>query len=139
MKKIVTLLLVLILLFGCAAKKEEFYSLKFNGQELVVGFDETVDETLPIEYGMTELKKKTVLGKVVLYLNDVDGHVYLNDYELNSIKDTCSAFSGEYIEKNGHACVIGKRIKKHDNYVVLYGDILSDNIDKVDRIEVYYE
>ena len=43
MKKIVTLLLVLILLFGCAAKKEEFYSLKFNGQELVVGFDETVD------------------------------------------------------------------------------------------------
>lgn len=99
MKKIVTLLLVLILLFGCAAKKEEFYSLKFNDQELVVGFDETVNETLPVEYGMTELKKKTVLGKVVLYLNDVDGPVYLNDYELNSIKDTCSAFSGEYIEK----------------------------------------
>lgn len=138
-KKIFYILPISFLLFGCGNKKEDFYNLKIGDNEIVTGYDQSVDETLPIEYSINTINKKDVVSKITYYVGDLDGDAYINDYKLSGIKESCDYFSGDYIEKNGHACIFGKRLNGHDNYVILYSDILSDDLDQIDRIEIYYE
>lgn len=138
-KKLFYVLAISLLLFACKSKKEDFYNLKIGDIEIVVGYDQSVDENLPIEYSINTINKKDVVSKIIYYAGDIDASLYINDYKLTSIKETCDYFSGDYMEKNGHSCIFGKRINKHDNYVILYSDILSDDLDQIDRIEIYYE
>lgn len=134
------LLVVLsFVLFGCSAKKEDFYALKVNDKEIVVGYDQTVEEDIPADYLITSINKKEVVSKLTYYIDDLNGDTYIDNYKLSSIKEACDYFSGDYIEKNGHACVFGKIVNDHDNYVILYSDILSDDLDQIDRVEIYYE
>ncbi len=138
-KKILYILPFLLFLFGCGNKKEDFYNLKIGDNEIVVGYDQTINENLPIEYKISNVNKKDVVTKITYYIDDLESEVYINGYSIESIKETCEHFSGDYIEKNGHACVFGKMVNGYENYVILYSDILSDDLDKVDRIEIYYE
>lgn len=138
-KKIIYIAPILLLLFGCNAKKEDFYNLKIGDNEIVVGYDQSVDESLPIEYSIATINKKDVVNKVIYYVDDLDTDLYINDYKLSDIKETCDYFSGEYIEKNGYACIFGNVVKGHDNYVIIYSDILSDDLNQIDRVEIYYD
>ncbi len=138
-KKLFYVLAISLLLFGCGDKKEDFYNLKIGNNEIVVGYDQGIDESLPIEYSINTINKKDVVSKIIYYVDDLNADLYINDYKLSSIKETCDYFSGEYFEKNGHACMFGRVVKGHDNYVLLYSDILSDNLDQIDRVEIYYE
>ena len=139
MKKKLLFIILLILISACKMKKDDYYIISTDSEEFVVGYDKELDTSLPIEYEISTIDNKELLTKLVIYLNDLDSSLYLNDYKLISIKDTCSYFDGEHIYKNGNACILGKRLKKHDNYVIFYSDILSDDLDKIDRIEVHYK
>ena len=144
MKKLAVILLVM-LLCGCSAKREDFYSLSFDGHDISVGYDgvdlirdlKTVDA-----YGSyLNDKDEEILNKLVVYTDDLDDpEVTVDGYKLvKGIKETCKDLDGELIENNGFACLIGKEVKGRENYIIIYGDILDDDINRIDRIEVYYD
>ncbi|MBR0462622.1 MAG: hypothetical protein IJJ00_07915 [Erysipelotrichaceae bacterium] len=144
MKKLLLLLLIVII-SGCAAKREDFYSLSFDGNDIAVGYDgtEMLDGVSGIDnyaYYLND-KEEKIISRLVIYLDDLnDPLVYIDDYPLNKgIKESCADLDGELIEKNGYACFIGKEVYKRENYIILYGDILDDDIDEIDRIEAYYD
>ena len=173
MKKFLVLLL-LILLCGCNAEREDYYVLSFDDYTICVGYDDAefvklvYDVELPDvlspeqtvgdleldfwgkEFGtvsFTNPKNKeiasgeAILSKAVFYLEQTGSHVLkIDDVELsNSVKENCSILQGEYIEKNGTACVIGKKVKDKDNVLILYGDIFSIDQDELSRIEISVE
>ncbi len=138
-KKIIYIAPILLLLFGCRANKEDLYSLSIGNNQIVVGYDESILDSLAIEYSISNINKKEVVSKIIYYLADSENDAYLNGYKLESIKDTCDYFKGDLTYKNGNTCIFGKKIKSHDNYVILYSDILSDDLDNIDRIEIYYQ
>ena len=137
-KKII-LLVLLVFLSSCQrVKRTDFYVLNIGEDSIVVGYD---DETFLKDYmDEYEINEDAYIDKVVLYLKDVEDSVSIDDYLLNKgIEETCSDLNGEYLEKNGYVCLISKRVNKKDNYVLLYSDILSDDLDEIDRVEVYYK
>ena len=137
-KKII-LLVLLVFLSSCQkVERTDFYVLNIGEDSIVVGYD---DETFIKDYmDEYEINEDAYIDKVVLYLKDAEDSVSIDDYLLNKgIEETCSDLNGEYLEKNGHVCLISKRVNKKDNYVLLYSDILSDDLDEIDRVEVYYK
>ena len=137
-KKII-LLVLLVFLSSCQkVERTDFYVLNIGEDSIVVGYD---DETFIKDYmDEYEINEDAYIDKVVLYLKDVEDSVSIDDYLLNKgIEETCSDLNGEYLEKNGYVCLISKRVNKKDNYVLLYSDILSDDLDEIDRVEVYYK
>ncbi len=133
------LIVLLVILSSCQrVKRTDFYVLNIGEDSIVVGYD---DETFIKDYlDEYEINEEGYIDKIVLYLKDVDEDISIDDYLLNKgIEETCGDLEGEYLEKNGHVCLISKRVNRHDNYVLLYGDILSDDLDKIDRVEVYYK
>ena len=48
-------------------------------------------------------------------------------------------FKGEFIERNGYACVIGQVVNNHNNVIILSGDYLGIDQDELSRIEVFVE
>lgn len=141
MKKILIIFLCLILV-GCGnIKKEDLYLLNINGNEITVGYDDSslVNDYVD-EYTTMISDDKEVLDKMVVYVKDVDGYISIDNNVLgSSISETCSLLNGELTNNNGNVCLISKRVNKHDNYILIYGDILSDNLDEIDRIEVYFK
>ena len=143
MKRLLVLLLC-ILLVSCKAKREDYYRLSFDGMDIAVGYDGT--EVLGDPYDIdsyetfTDDKDNVRLKSLVVYLYDVYSDVWIDDYKLTrGIKDTCKDLKGDFIDKNGHACFIGKEVNGRENYIILYGDILSDDLDRIDRIEIIYD
>ena len=65
--------------------------------------------------------------------------IYLDDVLLDNLENVCSTFNGELKENNTKACLIQKDVKGKVNYVLLVNDILDDDINKIDRVEVYYK
>ena len=116
-------------------KKEDFFKLTFNDREISVGYDEYLNISGIDHYAYDEKGK---LSELVIYLNDVQ-EVYLNDVPLNNIEDVCTSFNGELKQNNTKACLIQKDVKGKVNYVLLVNDILDDDINKIDRVEVYYK
>lgn len=141
MKKII-LLLLLILLSACGnIKQEDLYTLNVDGQDITVGYDgiEVINEKIDSYSTYTDKNENEILNKVVVYLADTEGNVLIDGTLITcSISETCSLLNGELENKNGYVCLVSKRVKKHDNYVLIYGDILDDNLDKTDRVEVYF-
>ena len=142
MKKLL-IILIAILLVGCATKREEYYVLSFDDKSIAVGYDNVeVLEGINIDSYSTYLNKKEeeIINKVVIYVDDIGSLIYLDDYPLNKgIKETCGDLKGEFINNNGYACVLEKDVDKGHDYIVIYGDILDDDINRIDRIEVGYE
>lgn len=141
MKKLLIIFL-LLLLVGCATKREEYYVLSFDDRSIAIGYDgiEAL-EGINIDSYSTYLnnKEEEIINKVVIYVDDIDSLFYLDEYPLNKgIKETCADLKGELINNNGYACVLEKEVDKGHDYVVIYGDILDDDINKIDRIEISY-
>lgn len=144
MKKLF-ILLSLFLLVSCKYKREDFYMLRYEDKEIVVGYDtiEKIEDDEDIDdykYYLNEDDEKIING-IVIYVEDLDNpNIYIDDYLLDKgIKETCDDLEGEFIKKNGHACLISKNVYKRANYILIYGDILDDDIDKINRIEIYYD
>ena len=143
MKKIVLIILLLFMMLGCSPKKEEYYNLTFENTTLAIGYD-TVDvlDGLHVNSYTTHLNKKEekIVDYIEIYLRDLSSQdVYLNDYKLTSVKNTCSDLNGELVSNNGNTCVLHNYLKDTENIVILYGNILSNNNDEIDRIEVSYK
>ena len=140
MKKIVVLLL-LILLSGCLFNK--YYAVTFDDVTITVGKDDTsvLNDKVDSYEASSDSKGNEYLSKIVVYLDDLDNkEVKIDNYIISKgIKDSCSDLNGEYIENNGEACLITKTIRGKANSITLYGDLLSDDIDEVNRIEVAYK
>lgn len=139
MKKILIIIFLLISVFlslnFLPPKKEDFYKLSFSDREISVGYDEYLNYTGISHYAYDEKGK---LSELVIYLDDV-GMLYLDDVLLDNLENVCSTFNGELKENNTKACLIQKDVKGKVNYVLLVNDILDDDINKIDRVEVYYK
>ena len=82
-----------------------------------------------------------VITGLDLYLPNAGMTTYkLDGIELSSsVKENCKAFDGEYIERNGYACLITRQVDDTLNVVILHGDILNADQDELSRIEIYVE
>ena len=143
MKKIILLTLLLLIIVACSPKKEEYYNLTIEDKVIAVGYDK-VDalNDLHINSYTSHLNKKEeeIIDYIEVYVKDLSSKdIFLNDYQIKSVKDTCDDLNGELVSNNGNACVLHNYLKDTENIVILYGDILSDNNDKVNRIEVSYK
>lgn len=142
MKKIILISLLLLMIVGCSPKKEEYYNLTFEDITIAVGFDQVdILSELHVNSYTTHFNKKEeeIVDYIEVYVNDLSSKdIYLNDYKLESIKNTCGNLNGELVSNNGNACVLHNYLKDTENVVILYGNILNDNSDEIDRIEVSY-
>ena len=84
---------------------------------------------------------QALVTRLIFYLSNYPASVYkIGDIELSeSVRENCSIFEGEYIERNGYACAFGKKSAGRDNVVILYGDIFGIDQDKLDHVEIYVE
>lgn len=145
MRKTISLFILLLLISGCAAKPKHFYNLKIGEDVIVVGYDDSsvlVNKDYINSY-TTYLDKKELehLESLEIYIDDLSSSIIMiNDVILSdSIETNCTNLKGELVNNNGKACVLKKTVKKKNNYIILTGDILDDNIDKLDRIQVFYK
>ena len=83
--------------------------------------------------------EEATVSRFELYLDNIPfDTLKLNDIELSeSVKTNCEAFGGEYIQRNGYACAFGQKSHGKDNVVILYGDILALDQDKLSHLEIY--
>lgn len=116
-------------------KKEEYYNIQVDGVTLAAGYDEAADYDF-IDYYEADDKGRFAMFRI--YLDDTAG-VLIDGHDISSISESCAYFEGELFESNGSVCLIQKDVGGKVNYVMFYGDILSDNTDETDRIEVNIE
>lgn len=143
MKKLF-IIIFLFLLTACGkVRQDDLYTLNINGIDVTVGYDDSskINDYIDSYTSLIDDKGNEYLDKIVVYPNDYNLAISVDGIALtSSISESCTLLNGEYSDsKNGEVCLLAKRVKKHDNYVLLYGDILSDNLDKLDRVEVYYK
>ena len=145
MKKLLVLLAIVVLLSSCKAKKEDYYNLTFEGTTVAIGYDNTdaISSINTIDSYDYEINKKEeqILNHLVIYVDDLnEKSVLIDDYPLNKgITDTCTELNGELVENKGNTCALHKVVDDKNNIILLSGDILNDNVDKIDRIEVNYK
>ncbi len=98
-----------------------------------------IDITNPIDETISP--DDAVITGLDLYLANAGMTTYrLDGIELSgSVKENCRAFDGEYIERNGYACLITRQVDQKLNIVILHGDILNEDQDELSRIEIYVE
>ena len=82
-----------------------------------------------------------VVSKLTIYFSQLSDYNFrINGIELlDSVKDNCDQFKGEYIERNGYACAIGQKVHGKKNVIVLYGDILAFDQEALNHLEIYVE
>lgn len=93
---------------------------------------------------LSNLNKKDInyenatLTKLTIYLKDLGNRQFsINEEPLDpSIKNNCDKYNGQYIERNGKACLIESEVKDKNNYIIMYGDILAIDQDQIDHIEI---
>ncbi|MGN1405002.1 MAG: hypothetical protein ACI4WM_01925 [Erysipelotrichaceae bacterium] len=140
MKKVLLcLILVLCIVLSLnflPPKREEYFDIEADDISLVAGYDEgNVIAGLDfVDYYECDEKDKITMFRI--YLKDA-GNVKVDGHDVSSISESCAYFEGEMYESNGSVCLIQKDVGGKVNYVLFYGDILSDNTDETDRIEVY--
>ncbi|MBO4919062.1 MAG: hypothetical protein J5365_02790 [Erysipelotrichaceae bacterium] len=87
----------------------------------------------------TVASEKAIITRFKYYLDDFP----MQSYQIYGIplsvriKENCETFHGEYIDRNGKACLIGKKANGKDNVILLKGDMLNINQDELESIEIY--
>lgn len=82
---------------------------------------------------------KALVSRVELYLDNLPyTTLKINDTILSdSVKENCEMFGGEYLERYASACAFGQKVDKKSNIVILYGDVLGIDQDKLAHLEIY--
>lgn len=77
---------------------------------------------------------KAIISSFTYYFNDLPFNAYKIDGVLlsDSIKDNCDRLNGNYIQKNGYACLLVKK----NSVLTLYGDFLNINQDLLDHLQI---
>ena len=85
--------------------------------------------------------KDAKVSKLVLYFSQLSDHAFkIDGIDLEkSVKTNCEVFNGEYIVRNGYACVIGKNVHGKKNVIILYGDIYAMDQDELNHMEIYVD
>lgn len=142
MKKILSIVFLFLLTACGNINQKDLYKITIGGKSIVVGYDDSsvIDDNID-SYTTTMKDDKEILNKIVVYINDIDNDILIDDIKItDSIAQTCTLLNGEFSNAyNGEVCLVAKRIKKHDNYVLIYSDILNDDLDKTDRVEIYFD
>ena len=87
----------------------------------------------------TVASDKAVVTRFKYYLDDFPMESYRIDGTplSTSVRENCEMFHGEYIKRNGTACLFGKKVNGKDNVVLLKGDMLNIDQDELESIEIY--
>ena len=87
----------------------------------------------------TVISDKAIVTRFKYYLDDFPMETYqIDGIPLSSsIKENCETFHGEYIDRNGKACLFGKKVDGKDDVVILRGDMLNIDQDQLESIEIY--
>ncbi|MBQ6478145.1 MAG: hypothetical protein IJI44_02120 [Erysipelotrichaceae bacterium] len=87
----------------------------------------------------TMSSEKAIVTRLKYYLDDFPMESYqIDGIPLSSsIRENCEVFHGEYVERNGKACLFGKKVDGKDNAVLLKGDMLNIDQDELESIEIY--
>ena len=105
-------------------------------ENLLVGYDSR-DDIAGLDFvDYFECDEKDKITMFRIYLKDA-GSIAIDGYSVDSISQSCAYFEGEMYDSNGSVCLIQKDVGGRVNYVMFYGNILSDNTDETDHIEVY--
>ena len=82
-----------------------------------------------------------IISRADFFLDNINMNTYMLDGKLlsSSVKENCQMFDGEYIERNGYACLIYKQVDDKNNIVILHGDLFKEDQDELSRIEIYVE
>ena len=116
--------------------KERLEDVELNLWKYYVG---TIDLANPKKKQISS--DEAVLQRLDLFVGNLPAEQYAIDEIVlsSSVKENCRNLGGEYIERNGYACVIGKKVHGQDNIVILSGDILNIDQDELHRIQIYVE
>lgn len=144
MKKIVLLVLLAFLLCGC--KDDKYNTFSYEGEMLTIG-KEIDNENYHVEDGKLYLNDKYI-GEVIMkdnrlmgldvYLYDLRGDIYLNDYLLTkSVKETCDHFGGQVEYKKGAVCIINEDGDNGTSTMVFYANIYDQVIDELNRFSMF--
>lgn len=141
MKKIFILLLTLILLTACGVKREDFYVFTYGDKNIAVGYDETCDDFINHKKTYIEKDEKEVITYAEFYIKDLeDKGIYsysIDEVNLDSsVKSNCNKLNGRLIENNGYTCVVSKDVDSKLIVVELHGNIVNDDMDKLDRVVI---
>lgn len=135
MIKKIFLVLLILLLTSCGVNKKNLYHILVNDEEIIVGYDKADNLFTSFEDGKQD--EDGILTSATFYVNDYDGSFIIDEIELSpSISRNCELFGG-YM--SGDACVIEKKVSGKINRIVIYNNILNDDLDEVDHIIVTYE
>lgn len=133
-KKIFIFLLIL-LLTSCGVNKKNLYHVVVNEEEIIVGYNKA--DNIFTSFEDKKQDEEGILTSATFYVKDYDAPIIINDIELSSsINENLILYEG-YM--SGDACVIEKKVSGKINRIIIYNNILNDNLDEVDHITVSYE
>jgi len=134
-------LLLVLCLFMLSACGNKYYVISVGEEKITVGKDTTIPTNENINYKTyTDKKGNEVLSEISFLVDDVDSEIKINDVSINdSVKSLCDSFNGEYSYKLNETCLIHKTVSNRENYIIISGNILNDNVDKIDNITVGYD
>jgi len=135
MKKML-LILCLFLLSSCGSK---YYVLSVGEKNITVGKDDpSVLEGTNIEYETyIDEKDNEILKEIYLIVDSTNEEIKINNKEIaSSVKETCNELGGEYSYDLTETCLIHKTVNVRENYIIIRGNILNDNVDEVDNITI---
>lgn len=143
---------ILFLLCACSSnsqtvveEKDPLYTISIGKDSITVGESSFEDSKeflkMTSEFHTKLINDILTVSSITIYADDIKGKIRIDDEKLDKrlgIEKTCYLYNGEYIEKNGHVCIVSKQVNDHLNTISFYGDILNDDVDKIDHIIVEY-
>lgn len=133
-KKIILILFVFVL-SSCSVNKKNLYHLTVDDEEVIVGYSKL--DNLFTSFDECKIDDKGVITSIVIYPKDYDNQIMINNIELsNSIEENALLFEGEMIDE---ICAIEKKVSGKINRIIIYNNILNDNLDEVDHLVISYE
>ena len=134
MIKKIFIILFSLLLVSCSVNKKNLYHIKVNGEEIIVGYSKK--DNIFTSFDDYKIDEEGVLTSGTFYIKDYNEPIYIDDVELSlSIVENCALFEG-YMSND--ACVIEKKVSGRINRIVLYNNILNDNLDELDHITLLF-
>ena len=135
MIKRLLIIICLFLITSCSVNKKDLYKLTVNEEEIIVGYSK--QEAIFNTFEEIEFDEKGIVSKITIYPKDYNAPVLINDIELDSsISNIISLFEG--YESNG-AGVVEKKVHGKINRIILYNNILNDDLDELDHITITFE
>lgn len=149
MLKKIFVILILLFTTSCSIEKKDYYNFSIDNYKIVVGYDDSKYLKNAFEINNNELLllnkhfanvgfNEDIISCFEFNLKDYGSIFKIDDIELDkSIKNNCEMLNGEYFYKQTKGCIIQKQVGENTNAIIMYGDILNDDLDELSKIEIY--